>query len=53
LGCDWHTVTDTVVAYGHALVDGDPDRFGAVGALGLDGRRAGLLLRSTSRSLER
>ena len=25
LGCDWHTVKDTVVAYGQALVDNDPD----------------------------
>jgi transposase len=36
LGCDWHTVNDTVVAYGRALIDGDPDRFGVVHALGLD-----------------
>ena len=36
LGCDWHTVNDTVIAYGTALVDDDPDRFGAVEALGLD-----------------
>jgi transposase len=36
LGCDWHTVNDTVVAYGSALVDDDPDRFGTVEALGLD-----------------
>ena len=36
LGCDWHTVNDTVVAYGTALVDDDPDRFGTVEALGLD-----------------
>ncbi len=35
LGCDWHTVNDTVIAYGTALVD-DPDRFGTVEALGLD-----------------
>ena len=35
LGCDWHTVNDAVIAYGTALVD-DPDRFGAVEALGLD-----------------
>ena len=36
LGCDWHTVNDTVIAYGTALVDDDPKRFGVVRALGLD-----------------
>jgi len=36
LGCDWHTVNDTVIAYGTALVDDDPGRFGTVAALGLD-----------------
>jgi len=36
LGCDWHTVNDAVIAYGEALVDGDPDRIGDVTALGLD-----------------
>ncbi len=36
LGCDWHTVNDTVLAYGEALVDDDPGRIGAVDALGLD-----------------
>lgn len=36
LGCDWHTVNDTVIAYGQALVDDDPDRIGEVTALGLD-----------------
>lgn len=35
LGCDWHTVNDTVIAYGTALVD-DPDRIGETTALGLD-----------------
>jgi len=35
LCCDWHTVNDTVVAYGMALVD-DPDRIGEVAAVGLD-----------------
>ena len=35
LGCDWHTVNDTVIAYGTALVD-DPDRIKTVTALGLD-----------------
>ncbi len=36
LGCDWHTVNDTVIAYGTALVDDDTERFGTVEALGLD-----------------
>jgi transposase len=36
LGCDWHTVNDTVIAYGTALVDDDAERFGTVEALGLD-----------------
>lgn len=35
LGCDWHTVMDGVVAYGTPLIE-DPDRVGAVNALGLD-----------------
>jgi transposase len=35
LGCDWHTVMDAVVVYGSPLID-DPDRFGAVAAVGLD-----------------
>jgi hypothetical protein len=36
LGCDWHTVNDTVVAYGTALID-DPGRIAVtVAALGLD-----------------
>jgi transposase len=35
LGADWHTINDTVIAYGTALVD-DPDRIGDVAALGLD-----------------
>ncbi len=35
LGCDWHTINDTVIAYGTPLVD-DPDRIGEVEALGLD-----------------
>lgn len=35
LGCDWHTINDTVVAYGTPLVD-DPERIGDVEALGLD-----------------
>src|SRR5579863_1442227 len=28
LGCDWHTVNDTVVAYGETLLDADADRIG-------------------------
>lgn len=36
LGCAWHTINDTVVAYGEALVDDDPARIGAVTGLGLD-----------------
>ena len=36
LACDWHTVNKAVLSYGTALVDDDPDRFGAVHALGLD-----------------
>lgn len=35
LGCDWHTINDTVIAYGTPLVE-HPDRIGAVTALGLD-----------------
>jgi transposase len=36
LGCDWHTVNDTVLAYGKALLDADTGRVGQVTALGLD-----------------
>jgi len=36
LGCDWHTINDTVLAYGTALIDDDPNRIGTVTALGLD-----------------
>jgi hypothetical protein len=36
LECDWHTINDTVIAYGTALVDDDPDRIGSPTALGLD-----------------
>jgi transposase len=36
LGCDSHTVNDTALAYGTALVEDDPDRFGTVEALGFD-----------------
>jgi len=35
LDCDWHTVMDAVVVYGTPLIE-DPDRFGAVAAVGLD-----------------
>lgn len=35
LGCDWHTINDTVIANGETLVE-DPDRIGDVDALGLD-----------------
>ena len=35
LGCDWHTVNDTVMAFGAVLVD-DPARIGEPTALGLD-----------------
>jgi transposase len=35
VGCDWHTVNATVIAYGTPLVE-DPDRIGPVDALGLD-----------------
>lgn len=36
LGCDWHTVNDTVIAYGEALLDADIERIGTVTAVGLD-----------------
>jgi hypothetical protein len=36
LDCDWHTVNDTVLAYGTALVDDDPDRIGQPTAIGLN-----------------
>ena len=35
LGCDWHTINDTVLAYGTPLIE-DPDRIGEPTALGLD-----------------
>src|SRR5262245_62001792 len=35
LGCDWHTVMDAVIVYGEPLIE-DPNRFGAVTAVGLD-----------------
>jgi len=36
LGTDWHTINDTVVAYGAALLEADEGRVGDVTALGLD-----------------
>lgn len=36
LGCDWHTVNDTVTAWGDALLAVDTDRIGATEAVGLD-----------------
>ena len=36
LGCDWHTINDTLVRYGEALLDDDENRIGVVEALGLD-----------------
>jgi transposase len=36
LGADWHTINDTVIAYGEALIDDDPTRIGTTDALGLD-----------------
>lgn len=36
LGCDWHTVNDTVTVYGEALLAADTKRVTATTALGLD-----------------
>ncbi len=36
LGCDWHTVNDTVIEWGEALLAADADRIDAVEGLGLD-----------------
>lgn len=36
LGSDWRTVNDALLAYGEALIDDDPTRFGIIDALGLD-----------------
>jgi transposase len=36
LGADWHAINDAVIAYGHALLDADVERVGAVAALGVD-----------------
>ena len=35
-GCDWHTVNDTVVGYGEALLEADDDRIDEATGLGLD-----------------
>ena len=35
LGCDWHAVNDTPLAYGQLLVD-DPERIGPIQAIGMD-----------------
>jgi transposase len=36
LGCDWHTVNDTVMAWGTALLEADTERIGTCTAIGLD-----------------
>lgn len=36
LGCDWHTVNDTVIRYGEALLAADTSRTGPTRALGMD-----------------
>ncbi|QPK81210.1 ISL3 family transposase [Schaalia sp. ZJ405] len=36
LGCDWHTVNDTVMFYGSALLEADRKRVNVTGAVGLD-----------------
>ena len=36
LGCDWHTVNDTVVEWGEALLAADTERISDVRGLGLD-----------------
>lgn len=36
LGVDWHTINDTVIAWGEALLEADVDRVGDVAAVGLD-----------------
>ena len=36
VGCDWHTVNDTVVEWGEALLAADTDRIDEVRGLGLD-----------------
>lgn len=36
LDCDCHTINDTVLAYGQALLNADTKRIGQVMALGLD-----------------
>ncbi len=34
-GCDWHTVNDTMLAYGQLLVD-NPERIAPIQATGMD-----------------
>ena len=36
LGCDWHTVNDTITIYGKALLEADRKRLAATNAIGLD-----------------
>lgn len=36
LGCDWHTVNDTVVSWGEALLEADKSRINGTTAVGLD-----------------
>jgi transposase len=36
LGADWHTINDTVVAWGEALLDADVGRIGTPEAIGID-----------------
>jgi transposase len=36
LGADWHTINDTVVAWGEALLEADVDRIGTPEAIGID-----------------
>lgn len=36
LGCDWHTVNDTVTVYGQALLEADHKRLSSTNAIGLD-----------------
>ncbi|KAA8722333.1 ISL3 family transposase, partial [Corynebacterium spheniscorum] len=36
LGCDWHTVNDTVTVYGQALLETDHKRLSRTNAIGLD-----------------
>lgn len=36
LACDWHTVNDTIITYGRALLDADRKRLNKTHAIGLD-----------------